>query len=238
MRRLLKSLAKQDWGATLIELAIVVLGIFLGLQASSWYGDRQELALEEELLARLASDFTEIKAEGDSAIDTHQDVIEGLVVLQEALRDGALREEDRAVVLYSLGNILNADSGAGDSPTYKEVVASGRLRILSDDVLVSLLGEYDEMVKNGQPLFTSFRLMQMEYERDFHRHVTFAVPERFDPRGFSTATIVEFDFSAMQDDLEFQQALVRMTAFQTYFQIWHWRTYAASSRVLDHLAGT
>lgn len=237
IRRIAKSLGQQDWAAAAIEVAIVMLGIFLGLQASSWYEGRQEQAMETELLVRLQLDFEEIYSESDSAIDTHQRVIEGLVILDDALRVGALRNEDKGAVSYSLSNVLNADTGAGKSSTYMEIVSSGRLRILSDVRLVSLLSEYDERAEQSQPLFANFRLMQMEYEKDFHRHVTFEVPGRFDPRGFSTAGVIEFDFDRMRNDPVFRQALSRMTAFQTYFQIWHWRTHVAASNVLNHLSG-
>ena len=43
LRRLSEHLRAQNWTATWLELAIVVLGIFLGLQASQWYEGRQEL---------------------------------------------------------------------------------------------------------------------------------------------------------------------------------------------------
>ena len=236
IRRIAKSLGQQDWTAAAIEVAIVMLGIFLGLQASSWYEERQEQALQAELLVRLQMDFEEIYSESNSAIDTHQRIIEGLVVLDDALRVDALRDEDQVAVSYSLSNVLNADTGAGKSSTYTEIVSSGRLRILSDDKLVSLLAEYDERAEQSHPLFANFRLMQMEYEKVFHRHVTFEVPGRFEPRGFRTAGVAQFDFDKMRNDPEFRQALSRMTAFQTYFQIWHGRTHAAASEVLDHLS--
>jgi hypothetical protein len=237
IRRIAKSLGRQDWAAASIEVVIVMLGIFLGLQASSWYEGEQERALEAELLVKLQNEFEEIQAEADSAVDTHQTIIEGLVKLDEALRGGDLRNANRNAVSYSLSNVLNADTGAGNSSTYTEIISSGRLRILSDDRLVSLLAEYDERAMQSQPLFTHFRLMQMQYEKDFHRHVKFGLPAPFDPRGFSTASVTEFEFENMRNDAAFRQALSRMTAFQTYFQLWHWQSYTAATAVLDHLAG-
>ena len=238
VRRILTSLSRQDWEAAAIELAIVVVGIFLGLQASSWYEDRQELALEDEILNRLEEDFKEIHAEGVKAIETHQKIIDGLIVLQNALERGFLRAEDQDAVVYSLRNVLNADTGAGSSSTYEEVTSSGRLRVISDDSLVLLLGEYDERVAHSQPLFANFRLMQMEYEKDFHRHINFGVPAKVRANLYNTADIVDFDFDAMQKDSAFRQALIRMTTFQTYFQLWHAKTNAAAAEVLDHLSNT
>lgn len=235
VRRIFSSFSKQDWGAAAIELAIVVAGIFLGLQASSWYENRQELALEDEILTRLQEDFKEIHAEGIKAIETHQKIIDGLIVLQKALERGSLSAEDQDAVAYSLRNVLNADTGAGNSSTYEEVTSSGRLRIISDDALVLLLGEYDERVEHSQPLFANFRLMQMEYEKDFHRHISFGVPVKVRGNLYNTADIVDFDFGAMQKDSDFRQALIRMTTFQTYFQLWHAKTNAAAAEVLNYL---
>lgn len=235
IRRIVKNLAAQNWGAAIIELAIVVLGIFLGLQASSWFEERQERALESEILARLHTDFEEIRAEADSAINSHQRVIEGLVKLQTAIGKGSLPDEDRESVLFALRNVLNVDTGGGRSSTFTEIVASGRLSILTDSQLISMLAEYDERTTNTQPLFSEFRLMQMEYERDFNRNIRFSIPEQLDPRGFDAADVIDFDLEAMSQDRDFLQALVRMTTFQTYYQLWHWRTFSAASDVLSNL---
>ena len=41
IRRILDELRKQEWGTALLELLIVVIGIFLGFQASNWNEDRK-----------------------------------------------------------------------------------------------------------------------------------------------------------------------------------------------------
>ncbi len=44
IRRILDALRKPEWGTALIELLIVVIGIFLGLQISNWNEDRKAQA--------------------------------------------------------------------------------------------------------------------------------------------------------------------------------------------------
>ena len=236
IRRFLNSLVRQDWGTATIELVIVVLGIFLGLQASSWYEGRQEKALESEFLARLQRDFAEIVAEGDSAIDNHQRFIEGLAILENALGTGVVSADDRDAVEYSLGNVFNADWGAGRSAAYEELVSSGRLRLLADKELVSLLAEYDERIEISQHHFANVRLMQMEYEKDFHRQIRFAGLERLEPRGFYPGDVASIDVELMRGDPDFVQALSRLARFQSFFQIWHQNTQAAAREVLEHLS--
>ncbi|MDJ0908137.1 MAG: hypothetical protein QNI99_03020 [Woeseiaceae bacterium] len=237
IRRILGNLAKQDWGTAAIELVIVVLGIFLGLQASSWYERQQEQALEAEILLRLQSDFAEIVADSDEAVDVHQRILDGLAILEAALRSGVVRGEDEAAVAYSLGNVFNGDPGAARSPTYAELISSGRLRILSDKDLVSLLERYDERVEYSQTHFTHIRLMQVEYEKEFHRQIRFAELVRIEPRGYYPGDVASYDIQAMRDDPEFILALSRLARFQTFFQIFHQNTQASASEVLEHLSG-
>lgn len=44
IRRILDQLRKQEWSTALVELLIVVIGLFLGLQASNWNEDRKAQA--------------------------------------------------------------------------------------------------------------------------------------------------------------------------------------------------
>ena len=57
LRRIPENLKSQSWTAVCLDLLIVILGIFLGLQVSQWYEGRQEIALEESILDRLRAEF-------------------------------------------------------------------------------------------------------------------------------------------------------------------------------------
>ena len=42
LRRVVANLKQQQWTSVAIELAIVVLGVFIGLQASEWDQSRRD----------------------------------------------------------------------------------------------------------------------------------------------------------------------------------------------------
>jgi hypothetical protein len=237
-RRITQAIAKQNWSAALVELLIVVIGIFLGLQVSSWYDGRVEADLETAILDRLKVDFEDIRGEIDEAIEFHRNNIDGLDKLQVALDSGTTSEGNKAAVLYSLRNVLNVDTGGGESATYQEVLASGRLRLLHNNDLVSALSEYQERFDNSGRLFSEFRQMQLQYEKDFHQHIYFDRPRRVASRGFLPPDVSSFDLEAMRHDSDFRLALSRLTAFQIYFQIWHWQTQQAATAVLKELEKT
>jgi hypothetical protein len=237
-RRIARAFTGQNWNAALIELLIVVIGIFLGLQASSWYEGRVEADLETAILDRLKLDFQDIRGEIDTAIEAHQGIIDGLDKLRVALDSGTISEDNNAAVLYSLGNVLSVDTGGGESSTYQEIVGSGRVRLLHDNDLVSALSEYQERFDNSGRLFSEFRQMQLLYEKDFHQHIYFDRARPLGSLGFRPPAVSDIDFEAMKQDSAFRSALSRLTAFQIYFQIWHWQTQQAATAVLKELEKT
>jgi len=234
-RRISQPINKQNWSGALIELLIVVIGIFLGLQASSWYEGRVEADLEMEILDRLNVDFRDIRVEIEGAIEVHQKIIDGLDKLRVALDSGTIAESNKAAVLYSLGGVLNTDTGGGESATYQEILASGRVRLLHNNDLVSALSEYQERFDNSGRLFSEFRQMQLQYEKDFHQHIHFDRPRAVGSLGFQPSAVSGFDLETMRQDSDFRLALSRLTTFQIYFQIWHWRTQQAAVAVLTEL---
>ena len=57
LRRLADGIRNQDWFTVLVEVLIVVVGIFLGLQVDDWNEARKDRAEESTYLARLVDDL-------------------------------------------------------------------------------------------------------------------------------------------------------------------------------------
>ena len=57
LRRLSMHLKRQDWFAVVLDLLVVVVGIYIGLQADAWMSSRQDRVLERAYLARLLADM-------------------------------------------------------------------------------------------------------------------------------------------------------------------------------------
>ncbi len=59
LRRFTASLRRQDWTAVAVELVVVVLGVFIGVQASNWNQARADRAREHVLLQELRGEIAE-----------------------------------------------------------------------------------------------------------------------------------------------------------------------------------
>ncbi len=53
LRRVAAAIRRQDWFAVLIEIAIVVIGVFIGLQVNNWNEARIERSQERAYLTRI-----------------------------------------------------------------------------------------------------------------------------------------------------------------------------------------
>jgi len=134
LRRVREHVVAHNWFAVMIDLAIVVLGIFIGMQASLWVQARQDHETERRYLERLLG-------------DTDANV--------RALEQGIAVNDRRAATLTSLAAALE-NKGPAPSPvtlsdvmcrwfiqpavnvhrgTYAELVSSGRLALLRDEAL-------------------------------------------------------------------------------------------------------
>lgn len=60
LRRLASAIRHQNWFQVVIEILIVIIGIFLGLQVQGWYEDQADRVQEQAYLDRLHSDIVSL----------------------------------------------------------------------------------------------------------------------------------------------------------------------------------
>jgi len=101
-RRFAQHLEDQNWFAVTLDLLIVVVGIYMGLQVDAWNESRQERVMEGQYLERLLDDM-------DSSLDTQLQIFElekaGIDSMDELARDiadGTLNEADRDATVQAL----------------------------------------------------------------------------------------------------------------------------------------
>ena len=96
---------KLTWDTAILDVAIVVVGIFLGFQADNWYQARQDRQLEQEYIVRLSDDLQSdlMQADGRERAATRR---LGFVKLLEA------SIEDESVVIQDPTTYIRAMSEA------------------------------------------------------------------------------------------------------------------------------
>ncbi len=129
LNRIATALRGRDWTAVAIEFAVVVLGIFVALQAEDWNQERTNLQLEQVYISRLA-DETRANL---SSLKEHEQVFEEKIQFILSLPDLHLDEviqRDPDAFMYQLDNSAYVALPDLRSETYEELESTGRLALL------------------------------------------------------------------------------------------------------------
>ena len=146
LRRLAQSLKEQNWTAISVEFVLLVLGVFLGIQAANWNEARQERALEAEYLARLQRDFGAIDARltiNATRWEFNASAPIRLINDLDAFRQQGAWPRPKAEMLRDLDATMGSRIPAPRAASYVELLSAGRLGLLRDSRLREALADYD-----------------------------------------------------------------------------------------------
>jgi hypothetical protein len=136
LRRIVEHIKQQQWSAFAIELVIVVLGVFIGLQVDNWNDERRDRVREQVYLAGIAADLKE----SIDSIRVSIDLKNERIALDEFLIRAA---DDPEVVRSDPGRFIYAITRGGYTfapvirgYTFDEIKSTGDLGIIRDQKLV------------------------------------------------------------------------------------------------------
>jgi hypothetical protein len=162
-QRLGSALRERDWAGVLIELAIVMVGVFLGIEATNWNQGRQDRAQEKRYYAQII-------------VDLRRDL--------ETLKEAQLRSRNHDLAAEAILDAIDHGIPAGMTPpgfarsiqsagflcipsptrrTYDELISTGNLRLLRDGKAKDAIGAYYEAFAELRQWDVLLRQQQADY---------------------------------------------------------------------------
>jgi hypothetical protein len=165
LRRLSTRLREYDWLAVLFELAIVVLGVFLGIQAANWNDARKAHSEERRYYAQLVDDLQTDVSTLRTAVERsriHDRAAEDVLT---ALDTGVPENADygRLALNIHYAGFLFVPQAARS--TYDELISTGNLGILRDERAKRAIASYYEAFASNRQWDTLLRQQQSDYWR-------------------------------------------------------------------------
>ncbi len=153
-RRLVAQLRTQNWMAIGIDLVIVVVGVFIGIQVANWNEDRATARRAEVFTERLRSDLREEAWGYEMQVGYYSDVLaNGRRALDSLAGRAALSDKELLIAAYRAtqynGNIRRR-------ATYDELTSRGEIALVADGVLRDLAQRiytapmFDYIVEEGR----------------------------------------------------------------------------------------
>ena len=147
LRRASRHIREHDWFAVLVDFTIVIVGVFLGLQASNWNDARLAKADEAVLIERFVSDLEAIEFEANAKaefIGENQEHIEEVTALLRV--DSAASDGDSLRI--RIQQLVAMPGTIERSPTYLELL--GGMRRITDDELREAIVRHDGMLLDAK----------------------------------------------------------------------------------------
>ena len=142
LQRIGQHLREQNWFALAAEFIIVVVGVFLGLQAANWNEERLDRKDEQAILARLQDETKTLLA----AVREERDYLQAnSELLAQARRVIFSQVEARPLTLAECKAVAGSHVYRRESdqlPILEEMLATGRFDRVQDERIKSQLRSY------------------------------------------------------------------------------------------------
>lgn len=161
LRRLTPHVRRQDWLAVALDLVVVIVGVFVGLQVSNWNEERKERRKEDAYLARLDAEMDVILERLEGGLLAYRQSTEAAALLLDARRihrgERAGPMPDDAGIGRAMRMLRAGRVPAGSPAAFKEMVSSGELTILRSEALRDALFRYDEFAAIARDVWRTGR---------------------------------------------------------------------------------
>jgi len=142
IRRITQHIKEQNWSAVFVEIIVVIAGVFIGLQVSLWNEEREEREVAESYLERIKDDLQVDVKYYQYVIDYYSKTrVHAIAALQAYEQPAKSLGADFLIDLYQASQNWNLSVRRG---TYNELLATGRIGLISSEYTRSLINNYYE----------------------------------------------------------------------------------------------
>jgi hypothetical protein len=181
IRRLAEAIKSQNWFIVFIEVLVLVVGIFIGLQVDDWNQLRKDRVEERVYLEELLEDF---EANRTALLQSISDFEEIIPAMTRLLEQSAMDTPD-----WSIGELNDAFRKIHYMPTFFPVeraftnlTGSGDLKLIRNRDLKNALAQYFsasklvELVQNTHEMelvqtFQPYVIEHMDFQAVFYQRV-------------------------------------------------------------------
>lgn len=216
LRRIAAAITNQNWFQVTIEIFIVVIGIFLGLQVTDWAEDRNERAEEIEYLARLHEDITDSINQNSTNLKFMERQENYTRIMLDDLSSCHLPPENELIFangLFTIGKYLPA---AFSRTTIDELNSTGKFLVIRNVDLRKALAEHSSYIYLAVEIDRKISSRGMPHVIDIERKFTFNLQTPTKGDDEIKPGDINYDFQTLCKDQAFSQSIsvVRAYAFE------------------------
>ena len=151
LRRFIEHVSDQNWFAVGLDVCVVVVGIFLGMQVTEWNEARKTSETSVFIHGKLLEDFSVITDQARFRVDFHRERTEDLQYLLKVLK-GDIEKPYDVVRLESAMAIGDVNwENPRHSVVWNSLVANDQMELVASEELRQALAEYERGLLESAP---------------------------------------------------------------------------------------
>ncbi len=213
LRRFMKHVTDQNWFAVGLDVIVVIVGIFLGLQVQDWANRQMQREQESVYINQLHAEVLAITEEVQRRQDSTKKRMERMVFLTNYLTGEPILEpiNNDYCSIISFAHIFN--NPAFPLTTISEVTSSGQLPIITDQKLRSLISDYALLTELYSLSFPRLSTGSFQLPALFPQLIRLG-PITIETSAGELSRVNECDLASMSDNWAFKNKLSSNTARQ------------------------
>ena len=220
LRRLMQHVKEQNWFSVGVELLVVILGIFMALQADAWYTNQQDRVKEKTLIRMLGEELTQ-------SIKRLNETNQNLVTSRESAKEflTALREGNRELALnnkWSLITVTRVPKIMINSPSYDEITENGRIDLILNKDIRDALYRIRQLNLTVTSVNSQINPQVVDIVAEIRKRVYYYG---------DSMSAVEYDFDTLRND----EIFINAFAYSIYLNN---VMYIYNQRLIDELTAT
>ncbi len=235
LRKLADAIREQNWSTVILEILIVVVAIFIGLQVDGWNEGRKKQQDIEVQLLRIADDATALIAETDRLIVDFDNRIARAQIALEVLDGTPLTEANTPAFELALEESFQLNEIEVDLPGLDSLMNTGDIDLVADEntrnALLALTNEWRSL----ETVIEHIRSLLDIINRDIFRGISYDIVGLDAERGSGAVFKIRYDLDRLRANLVLRAALSNAARMQGYGRNQTVYARAALKAVVDSL---
>lgn len=166
LKRMASAIKRQDWFQVTIEVMIVIVGIFLGLQVQAWYEEQADQAQEAIYLTRMHEELLDVLNNVERVAEARKLTLSGISSAVPVIsRDNSeVLSDQQCNAIYGSHVLVKSPV---DMPLITELLASGRLSLISNERLKTLISRLVINEKYSNDQLENLRSDKLDFTRKY-----------------------------------------------------------------------
>jgi hypothetical protein len=216
IRRLAVALREQNWITVVLEVMIVVVGIFIGLQVDGWNEGRKKQQNIEAQLFRIADDAAALISEADRLIVGFDNRIARVQIALDVLDGTPLSDLNTLAFELALDESYQLNEVEVDLPSLDILMSTGDIDQVADanvrNALLALASEWRER----KIVIAHVRSLLDIVNQDIFKGIGYDIVGLEAERDDGAVFKIRYDLDKLRADLGFRAALSNAARMQGY----------------------